>query len=160
MMTFLRHAFLPAAFALCFAAAGGGSVYAQKATAEKPAADAKPAATSAAPSAAYAELLLKRTELRSELEALVLDYTEDYPRIKELRFVLGLIDRDVARLAKVKPTESAKLTVALGKLMLRHVELEADLWKLRQSYQDDHPDVKQARRKVEIFESAINEMLN
>jgi hypothetical protein len=131
--------------------------------AQKPAdktAEAKPQSSNpAASSPAYAELLLKKTELQSELEALVLEYTEEFPKVKELRYVQGLLDRDIVRISKVKPTESGKLTLALGKLMLRRIELETDMWKLQNNYKDEHPDVKRARRKVEIFESAISEIL-
>jgi hypothetical protein len=111
-------------------------------------------------SPAYAELLLRKTELQSQLESLVLEYTEEFPKVKELRFVLGLLDRDIARIAKVKPADSGKLTLALGKLMIRRIELETDMWNLQRSYKDEHPDVKRARRKVEIYETAISEILN
>lgn len=130
--------------------------FAQK-PAEKAAADAKSAP---AGSAAHAELLLKKTELQAELESLVLEYTDEYPKVKEIRFVLGTFDRDLARLEKVKASEVGKLTVALGKLMLRRVELETDLWKLQQAYKDEHPEVKRAKRRVEIFENAIRQILN
>jgi hypothetical protein len=111
-------------------------------------------------SAAYAEILLRRTELESELESLVLEYTEEYPKVKEIRVVLGLLDRDAARIEKVKLEDVGKLTVALGKLMLRKVELEGELWKLQQTYKDEHPEVKRAKRRVEIFENAVGQMLN
>ncbi|MEO6333551.1 MAG: hypothetical protein ABIO91_01075 [Pyrinomonadaceae bacterium] len=111
-------------------------------------------------SAAFAELKLKRTELVSELESLILDYTEEFPKVAEMRFTVTLIDRDIARLAKVKSSEASKLTLALGKLMVRRVELETDVWGLQRSYKDEHPDVKRAKRKLEIYEAAVNEILN
>ncbi|MEO8042499.1 MAG: hypothetical protein ABI646_07815 [Acidobacteriota bacterium] len=111
-------------------------------------------------SPAYAELLLRKTELQSDLESLALEYTEEFPKIKELRFVLGKVDRDMARLGKVKPADSGKLTLALGKLMVRRVELEGDMWNLQRSYKDEHPEVKRAKRKVEIYDTAIGEILN
>lgn len=117
------------------------------------------AATEVSSSPAYAELLLRKTDLRSELESLVLDYTEEHPRIREIRFILLLIDRDILRLKSVKAGEGSKLTLALGKLMLRKIELETDLWKLQSNYQDGHPDVKRAKRKVEIYESSVAEIL-
>jgi hypothetical protein len=134
------------------------------AAAQKPAA-AKPAPErveipSAAASAAYAELLLRKTELQSELESMVQEYTEDYPKVKELRFILALFDRDIARLAKVKAVDAGKLTVALGKLMVRRIELETDLWNLQRNYKDEHPEVKRAKRRAEIYESAIIEIIN
>ena len=110
-------------------------------------------------SAAFAELILKKTELQAELEGLILEYTEEYPRVKEVRYVVALIDREAIRLAKVKPTDAAKLTEALGKLMTRKVDLETELWRLQGSYKDEHPEVKRAKKKVEIFENAIAQIL-
>ncbi|HVF30864.1 MAG TPA: hypothetical protein VNA22_07835 [Pyrinomonadaceae bacterium] len=111
-------------------------------------------------SAAYAELLLRRTEMTSSLESLVLEYTEEYPKVKELRQGLVVIDRESDRLSKVKASDVSRLTLALGKLIVRKVELETDLWKLQKDYKDEHPDVKRAKRRVEIYESAISEILN
>jgi uncharacterized protein involved in exopolysaccharide biosynthesis len=146
----------------CCLLLGAGTVAAQKPAATKAnatASDTAPASV-AHSSAAYAELLLKRTELQSELESLMVDYTEEYPRVKEIRFVLSLIDRDAARLKNVKAADAAKLTLALGKLMTRKIELETELWKLRETYKDEHPEVKRAKKKVEIFEKAIAEILD
>ncbi|MEO8574805.1 MAG: hypothetical protein ABI481_12625 [Pyrinomonadaceae bacterium] len=111
-------------------------------------------------SPAFAELQLKKTELVSELESLILDYTEEFPKVKELHFMVILLDRDITRLSRVKPAESSKLTLALGKLMVRKIELETDMWNLKRSYKEDHPDVKRAKRKVEIYEEAVNDILN
>ena len=118
---------------------------------------ALPVSTTSSP--AYAELLLKKTELQAELEALVLEYTEDYPRVKEIRATLLLCDREMLRLVRVKTTDSGRLTLALGKLMARKIDVETELWRLLQTYKDEHPEVKRARKKVEIFENAIAEIL-
>ena len=128
--------------------------------ADKRSETAKPSANPAASSPAYAELLLKKTELQSDLESLVLEYTEEYPKVKEIRYVLSLLDRDIARLAKVKASDSGRLTLALGKLLARRIELETDLWGLQRNYKDEHPDVKRAKRRVEIYENAIAEIIN
>ena len=96
----------------------------------------------------------------NEVEALVLEYTEEYPKVKELRQGILFIDRESDRLSKVKTEELPKLTLALGKLLVRKVELETDLWSLQKSYKEEHPDVQRAKRKVEIYEKAIAEVLN
>ncbi len=110
-------------------------------------------------SAAYAELLLKKTELQADLESLVLEYTEEYPKVIEIRFNLGALQKEADRLNKVKPADVSQLTLALGKLIVRKTELETDLWGLQKNYNDAHPDVKRAKRKVEIYEAAIREIL-
>jgi hypothetical protein len=110
-------------------------------------------------SPAYAEVLVRRTELEADLESLLVEYTEDYPKVKQTRFELDLISKESDRLLAVKPAEVAKLTEALGKLIVRKVELQGELWVFQQQLGDAHPDVKRAKRKVEIFERAIKEIL-
>jgi uncharacterized protein involved in exopolysaccharide biosynthesis len=112
---------------------------------------------SAKSSPAYAEILLQKTELSSELEDLLVEYTEEYPKVKELRFKLNSLQKDLEKLLAV--ADASKLSVALGKLMVRKTELAADVWNLQRQYADDHPDVKRAKRKVEVFEQAIKEIL-
>ncbi len=121
---------------------------------------ASPQAISAIKSSpAYAELLLRRAERESELEEFLLDYTEEFPKVKEIKFELSLINKEMEKILAVSAAESGKLTLALGKLIVRKIELETDVWNLRRQYNDDHPEVKRARRKVEAFEKAIKEIL-
>ncbi len=108
---------------------------------------------------AYSEILLRKTERESELEEFLLDYTEEFPKVKEINFELGLINKEMEKILAVGATESGKLTLALGKLIVRKIELATDVWNLRRQYNDDHPEVKRAKRKVEVFEKAIKEIL-
>lgn len=110
-------------------------------------------------SPAYAELLLRRAEREAELEELLPDYTEEYPKVKELRFELDLLKKASDKIAAVNAADAGKLTLALGKLLVRKIELETDWWNLRQQYTADAPQVKRARRKIEIYERAIKEIL-
>jgi hypothetical protein len=108
-------------------------------------------------SAAYAEVLLRKTELESTLEDLAVQFTEEYPKVKETRFELGAIRKELDRILAVN--DASKLTQGLGKLIVRKVELETDLWALLQKYGEEFDDVKRARRKVAAFEKAIKEIL-
>lgn len=110
-------------------------------------------------SSAYSEVLLKRTELEAELEDLLVAYTLEFPKVKEIQYQLVLLKTEMNKLFAVKPSESQKLTLALGKLIVRKIELEADLWNLKKQYSDEHPEVKKAKRKVLVFESAIKDVL-
>ena len=110
-------------------------------------------------SPAYSELLLQRTELESTLEALLADYNDAYPKVKELKTELTLLNAEILRLTVVRPADAGRLTSALGRLMLRKVELEVQYEAIRAQYKDEHPDVKKLKRKIEIYESAIREIL-
>lgn len=110
-------------------------------------------------SAAFSEIILKETELRAEVEAYLVEYTEDFPKVKEARFAIGLVQKEKNRLLAIKEKDAAKLTLALGKLQVRKTEAEMELWRLQQTLSDGHPDVKRAKKRVEIYEAAINEIL-
>ena len=109
--------------------------------------------------AAYAEVALKRADAEAELESLVVEYTDEFPKVKELRFALARNDAEATRLGSIKAADRERATAALGKLMVRKVEAEVELWKVQQDYADAHPDVKRAKKKVEIYEKAIKEIL-
>lgn len=108
---------------------------------------------------AFAEILLRKTELESGLEDLLVGYTEEYPKVKETRYELGLINKDLEKILAVNASESSKLTLALGKLLVRRATLETDLWALRAKYGEENADVKRASRKVSVFDKAIKEIL-
>lgn len=110
-------------------------------------------------SAAYSETLLRKVEIEAELEELLFAYKEEHPRVKEAQFKLNSINRAVEKILSVNSSEASKLTAALGKLLVRKSELEFEVWKFRQQFNDEHPDVKRARRKVEIFDKAVKEIL-
>ena len=108
-------------------------------------------------SPAYAEILLRKTELESDVESLLISYTEDFPKIKESKFELILLQKDLQSLLTL--TDASKLSLALGKLMVRRAVLSTDVWVLQTKYGDDHPEVKRAKRKVLSFDNAIKEIL-
>ena len=110
-------------------------------------------------SPAYSEILLRKTELQAEIEAVVADYTEANPRMLDMRFELAALDRSLERVFGVRPSETGKLTLALGKLIVRKAAMETDHARLLRANNKDHPDVKRTRRRLDIFDAAIKEVL-
>lgn len=110
-------------------------------------------------SAAYAEVLLRTTEVRAELESIAADYAEGSSRMIDMRSELDILDKAAVRLSATRPADSSKLTLALGKLLVRKAALDAELARLLRSYKAEHQDVRRASKKVEIFEAAIREVL-
>lgn len=108
-------------------------------------------------SPAYAEILLRKVELESEVESLLITYKEDFPKVKDVKFELSLVQKDLDKL--LSQTDAAKLTLALGKLMVKKNQLETDLWSLQNKYGAEHPEVKRAKRKVLTYQNAIKEIL-
>jgi len=107
----------------------------------------------------YAELLLRRTEREAELEEFLLDYTDEFPKVKELKFELELLQKQLDKVSALGASDAPKLSLALGKLLVRKTELEVDVWNMLKQYNADHPEVKRAKRKVEIYEKAVKEIL-
>ena len=110
-------------------------------------------------SPAYSEILLRKTEILADLEAFSADYTEANPKMLDLRAELASLDKMLERVFGVKPSETGKLTLALGKLIVRKAVLDSELARLTRSYSKEHPDVKRAARRAEIYDSAIKEVL-
>lgn len=108
---------------------------------------------------AYAEILLRKTELESDVESMLVTYTEEYPKVKEARYELAILQKDLDKLLAVSPSDSGKLTLALGKLMIRRAEVGTDLWVKKNQYGDDYPEVKRLKKKLMTFDNAIKEIL-
>ncbi len=110
-------------------------------------------------SPAYAEAILRKTELQADLESMLPDYTEENPKVIDVRFEIGVLTKDIDRLFGVRPTETGKLTEALGKLIVRRAAIATELHRLLRTYSKDHPEVKRAQRRVDIYDAAIREIL-
>jgi len=108
---------------------------------------------------AYAEVILRKTELEADLISYTDDYTESNPKVIDARYELAVLTKDLDRLYGVKPTEMSRLTEAVGKLIVKRAELAVDLNRLLRTYSEDHPQVKRAKRKVEVYDKALKEIL-
>ncbi|MBX3283385.1 MAG: hypothetical protein KF756_13040 [Acidobacteria bacterium] len=110
-------------------------------------------------SPAYAEVLLRKTELESDLLSFAEDYTDQNPKVIDTRFELATLSKDIDRLFAVRPDDVAKLTLALGKLIVRRAEVETELNRLLRTYNPDHPQVKRALKKAELYRDALKDVL-
>ena len=110
-------------------------------------------------SAAYSVVLLRKTEIESDLVSFTDDYTEENPRVVDARFELASLTRDLDRMFGIKPSDVGKLTEATGKLIVRKAELETERNKLLRAYKDDHPQVKRVTRKLDIYTKAVKQIL-
>lgn len=108
---------------------------------------------------AYAEILVKKVALEADIEDLLVTYKDEFPKVKELRFKLDLTNKALEKILTVKSSEVGKLSEALGKLIAQKIEYDAELAELRKEYDDEYADVKRAKRKVEVYEKAISEIL-
>lgn len=110
-------------------------------------------------SAAFAEVLLRQTELSASLDALLEEYTENYPKVIDARLQLASINGDIVRLFSVRPEAAGKLTGALGRLIVRRSELYAEYQIASKQYEADNPIVKRAKKAYESFSKSIDDIL-
>lgn len=110
-------------------------------------------------SSAYAEVLLRRTEVEAELEALLIDYTDDFPKVGQLKYELGRLNAAADMLLAVKAVDVDRLTLALGKLLVKRADAETALNEISKTYKEGHPDFKRAKRRVEIYDNAVQEIM-
>ena len=109
--------------------------------------------------AAYAEIILRKTELESTVEELLVSYTEEFPEVQHTRYELALLQAELVRFGRLKTSDIPKLTLALGKLIVRRAELATEYWILSNKYSSAHPNAKKARRKLEIFDKEVRDIL-
>ena len=138
--------------AICVIFAAGASTFAQNSSAPD-------APLSIKSSPAYAEILLRKTELQADIDAFGADYTEASAKMIELRAELASLDKSLVKIFAVRPSETGKLTQGLGKLIVKKAALDADLNRLLRVYSKEHPETRRAQRRVERFEAAIGEIL-
>lgn len=108
---------------------------------------------------AYAELVLRRTELEATIEELLVTYNEGFSKVLDARFELGLIEADLGGFGVLNDSDAPRLTLALGKLMVRRAQLATEYWSLSNRFKDVHPAAKRAKRKFEIYDRAVKDLI-
>ena len=108
---------------------------------------------------AYGELVMRKVEVEADLKQLLVDYTEEHPRAKEKKTELDAINREMDRIAAMDKAMIPKLTTTVGKLILRKIELETEIFKMKEQYAEDHPFIKKAKDKLEVIEGEIQKVL-
>lgn len=110
-------------------------------------------------SPAFAEVILKKAVLEAELEELLVRYTNEFPKVAEMRFELVELERAIGKLLEVPEDKASKLTLALGKMLVQRAEYARELDVLKRKYEDSHPEVKRTAKKLEIFDKAVKKIL-
>ena len=110
-------------------------------------------------SAAFAEIILRQAELESDLGELLVSYTAEHPKVQETQYELKALKNDLIYIAKFKGSQTNVLTQALGKLLVRRAQIATDYWVMQSRLNDEHPNTKKAKRKLEVFNNAIKKIL-
>ncbi len=118
-----------------------------------------PLSSSIKSSPAYIELTLYKANIDAELLDMLVEYTDEYPKVKELKLEVQFVQAELISLQELGVSVLPKLTESFAKLLLLKIKMQVDLAQLRAVHKDDHPDVKRAIRRVDIYEKAIKDVL-
>src|SRR4051812_15075517 len=110
-------------------------------------------------SPAFAEVLLRKTELAAEAEAVAADHTDESPKMLDLRYETAGLERYLGKMLALAPTDTSRLTISLGKLIVKRMSLDAELSRLSRTLNSAHPDYKRSQKRVAVFDAAIKEIL-
>lgn len=110
-------------------------------------------------SPAFAEVILRKAILESELEEMLVRYTNQYPKVAEARFELAELELAIGRLLDIPEEKASKLTLALGKLLVQRAAYATELDVLKRKYSESHPEVRRSAKKLEIFDKAVGRIL-
>jgi hypothetical protein len=62
-------------------------------------------------------------------------------------------------LLALNPNEVNRLSVAVGKLLVKKAEQSSEIESLFKAYNEKHPDVIRAKKKLSIIENALKDLM-
>ena len=108
---------------------------------------------------AYSMLILQKVKLQAELEALLSEYSSDWPKSKKVQFELDTLKIEMKKMAEVDESKVIKLTSGFGSLVLRRIALATDVHMLSEEEGSDWPPLKQKQRELELLNQEIQTAL-
>jgi hypothetical protein len=108
---------------------------------------------------AFAEVYAAKVEVETELKVLTMDYADETPQVREKKLERDLLEREIRWLEALPSTAHEKMNFALGRLLVKKTQAEAALKNLLQNYADEHPLVKKARTRIEVYNSEVQKLL-
>jgi uncharacterized protein involved in exopolysaccharide biosynthesis len=111
-------------------------------------------------SAAYIELVNRKVEVEADYKELLVDYTEENPKVKIKKAELTSLNLEMAKINMMDASMIPKLTMSFGKLLLRKIDLEKNVSELLLKFSEEHPSVIKAKEKVQVLEQEIQKILH
>jgi hypothetical protein len=108
---------------------------------------------------AYAEVYAARVEAEADLKVLSTDLTEETIQVREKKLERDLLAREIRWLEALPLVSHDKMTIALGRLLVRKTQAEVSLKMLSEKYAESFPTVKKARTKIEVYNNEIQKLL-
>ena len=118
-----------------------------------------PTVSKVADTAAYAEVYAARVEAEADLKVLNMDLTEESVQVREKKLERDLLAREIRWLEALPSTSHNKMSMALGRLLVRKTQAEVNLKMLSQNYAEDFPAVKKAHTRIGIYNDEVQKLL-
>lgn len=118
-----------------------------------------PTTSKIAETGAFAEVYAAKVEAEADLKVLTMEYPEGTQQVLEKKFERDLLNRQIRWLEALPSSSYSKMTTALGRLLVRKTQAEAAVKTLSENYADQHPALKKAQMRIEIFNSEIQKLL-
>ncbi|MBC7798437.1 MAG: hypothetical protein H7Z37_16330 [Pyrinomonadaceae bacterium] len=110
-------------------------------------------------SAAYGEIIAALAEAKVDLKILLFDYKEAAPQVVAKRQLIESYQTEIGKLEAMPTTIAPKLTLALGRLLVKKIEAGAELNELTKEYAEEYPSVKKARIRLQVFTEETDKLL-
>lgn len=118
-----------------------------------------PAVSKVADTGAYAEVYAARVEAEADLKVLSTDLTEETIQVREKKLERDLLAREIRWLEALPLVSHDKMTMALGRLLVRKTQAEVSLKMLSENYAESFPAVKKAHTKIGVYNDEIQKLL-
>ena len=117
------------------------------------------AVSKVADTGAYAEVYAARVEAEADLKVLAMDLTEETVQVREKKLERDLLAREIRWLEALPSVSHDKMTIALGRLLVRKTQAEVSLKMLSENYAEDFPTVKKARTRIGVYNDEVQKLL-
>jgi hypothetical protein len=109
-------------------------------------------------SEAYTVLVKEKAKARGDLYEAKQSFTPEAMQFKIARLRLELFDREMKKLSRTTAQNAAKFSAAYGDLILAKVQIEVELFELRQSHTPEFLAVRRKRIELESLDSDLKQI--
>lgn len=108
---------------------------------------------------AYSMLIQRKVKVQAQLEALLEQYSSEWPQAKTLQFEVDALKIEMKKMVEVIEPKVSKLTSGYGTLILRKVSLESEIQTLLLEEGSDWPAVKERQRELELLDKELQKIM-
>ena len=109
---------------------------------------------------AYSMLIERQVKVQATLEAMLHEYSSEWPPAKELQTELDALKIEMKKLREIDPNLIPKLTSGVGALILRKATLTTEINVMAYEHESEWPEAKEKQRELELLDKQIQKILS